>query len=131
MLNKWKIKLLKLKVNYKVQLMNKEKFKKMLSDVNRSAQNRQEPARTEEEIAQMLKEVDDAARIRGAIGDALEYGHGRSDYLKKNTQIVGVMQPLSGQRRMERLAPGRACRAHRSGSMQQPCIALYHHPYIS
>ena len=32
----------------------RKKFKKMLSDVNRSAQNRQEPARTEEEIAQIV-----------------------------------------------------------------------------
>mmetsp|Transcript_60178 Transcript_60178/g.164883 ORF Transcript_60178/g.164883 Transcript_60178/m.164883 type:complete len:149 (-) Transcript_60178:387-833(-) len=43
----------------------------------------------------------EAKRSMPAIGDALEYGHGNRDYLKKHTQVVGVMQPLStGGRRI-------------------------------
>ena len=51
-------------------------------------------------VAALLVGVADAGRSVPAIGDSLEYGNAHPDYLKKNTQIVGVMSPLSSKQRI-------------------------------
>jgi len=50
-------------------------------------------------LVALLSALAEAGRSMPTIGDALEYGSGSPNYLKKNTQSVGIISPLSGQGR--------------------------------